>query len=87
MTFETVKVMQHGRAKKTRRASKRTLVWDAHLEGAAALSYLVSCQAQTGASRPDLVTDMVEYRFLGSWGAWGFQGQESGGSFQAVGAV
>lgn len=86
MTFETVKVMQHGRSKKTRCASKRTL-WDAHLEGAAALSYLVSCQAQTGASRPDLVTDMVEYHFLGSWGAWGFQGRESGGSFQAAGAV
>lgn len=86
MTFETVKVMQHGRSKKPRCASKRKL-WDAHLEGAAALSYLVSCQAQTGASRPDLVTDMVEYHFLGSWGVWGFQGRESGGSFQAAGAV
>lgn len=53
-------------SKKTRRASKRTLVWHAHLEGGAALSYLVSCQAQTGVSRPDLATDTAEYHFLGS---------------------
>lgn len=58
----------------------------AHLEEAAVLSYLVSCPAQTGASRPDSATGMAEYHFLGSSGVSGFQEQGSGGSFQASGA-
>lgn len=41
-------------------------VGSTHREEAAALSCLVSCQAQTGASRPDSATGMVECHSLGS---------------------
>lgn len=57
-----------------------------YLEGAEALSYLVSCRLETGASHPGLATDTAEYYFPESWEVWGFRGLESVGSYQVWGA-